>query len=58
LLATRLSAGAIQLLARGEHGCLVGFVEGGVRSTPFETVMNTPKLIDFDLLKLARVLAA
>lgn len=58
LLATRLSAGAIDRLARGEHGCLVGFVEGQVRSTPFETVMATKKTVDFDLLKLARVLAA
>ncbi|MES1172191.1 MAG: 6-phosphofructokinase [Bacteroidota bacterium] len=58
LLATRLSAGAIEHLARGQDGCLVGFVEGGVRSTPFETVMNTKKSIDLDLLKLARVLAA
>jgi 6-phosphofructokinase 1 len=58
LLATRLSAGAIEHLARGQHGCLMGFVEGQVRSTPFETVMETKKEIDLDLLKLARVLAA
>ncbi len=58
LLATRLSAGAIDHLVRGQYGCMVGFVEGQVRSTPFETVMTTKKTIDLDLLKLARVLAA
>jgi len=57
LLATRLSAGAVERLARGEHGCLVGLIKGEVQSTPYETVMKTPKTIDFQLLKLARVLA-
>lgn len=57
LLATRLSAGAIERLARGEHGCLVGLIKGEVRSTPFETVMTTPKTLDVNLLKLARILA-
>lgn len=57
LLATRLSAGAVERLARGEHGCLVGLTKGEVQSTPFEVVMKTEKTIDFNLLKLARVLA-
>jgi 6-phosphofructokinase 1 len=57
LLATRLSAGAVERLARGEHGCLVGLLKGEVQSTPFETVMSTPKKLDLHLLKLARVLA-
>ena len=58
LLATRMSAGAIERLARGEFGCMVGFAEGQVKSTPLETVVNTKKPIDLELLKLARVLAA
>jgi 6-phosphofructokinase 1 len=58
LLATRLSAGAVEHLARGEHGCLIGFVGGEVRATPLETVVATKKTIDLSLLKLARVLAA
>jgi 6-phosphofructokinase 1 len=58
LLATRLSAGAIEHLARGEHGCMMGFVEGQVRSTPLETVIANKKSIDLELLKLARALAA
>jgi 6-phosphofructokinase 1 len=58
LLATRLSAGAVDHLARGQHGCLIGFVGGEVRSTSFEEVMRSAKTIDLELLKLARLLAA
>ena len=57
LLATRLSASAIEHLARGQHGCMMGLIEGRVRSTAFETVIATRKPIDLELLKLARVLA-
>jgi len=32
-------------------------VGGEVQSTPLDVVMKTTKTIDFDLLKLARVLA-
>lgn len=58
LLATRLSAAAVEHLARGEHGRLMGLLEGEVRSTPYEVVMNSTKTIDLDLLRLARALAA
>ena len=58
LLATRLSAAAVEHLARGEHGSLMGFVGGQVVATPFETVMATQKPMDLSLLKLARALAA
>lgn len=57
LLATRLSAGAIEHLARGEHGCMMGFVGGQVRSTPLAEVIASRKPIDLELVKLARVLA-
>jgi len=57
LLATRLSAGAVERLRDGTNGCLVGLLGGEVQSTPFEVVMQTTKTIDFNLLKLARVLA-
>ena len=57
LLATRLSAGAVENLARGQHGCLMGFVGGEVKSTPLSEVMTTTKSIDLSLLKLARLLA-
>jgi len=57
LLATRLSAAAVEHLARGEHGRMMGLLEGQVRSTPFEEVMESKKTIDLSLLKLARALA-
>ena len=57
LLATRLSAGAVEHLARGQHGCLMGFVGGEVKSTPLSEVMTSTKSIDLNLLKLARLLA-
>jgi 6-phosphofructokinase 1 len=57
LLATRLSAAAVEHLARGQHGRLMGLIEGQVRSTPLDEVMSTKKTIDLQLLKLARVLA-
>ena len=58
LLATRLSAGAIESLARGRHGCLIGLIQGEVRATPLETVITSVKPIDLKLLKMARILAA
>jgi 6-phosphofructokinase 1 len=57
LLATRLSAAAVDHLRRGEHGRLMGFVGGEVRSTPLDEVMRSTKTIDMELLKLARILA-
>jgi 6-phosphofructokinase 1 len=57
LLATRLSAGAVESLARGRHGCLIGLIQGEVRATPLETVISSPKSIDLKLLKMARLLA-
>jgi len=57
LLATRLSAAAIEHLARGEHGRMMGLLEGQVRSTPLAEVMESKKTIDLALLKLARALA-
>jgi len=57
LLATRLSAGAVESLARGRHGCLIGLIHGEVRATPLETVISSPKSIDLKLLKMARLLA-
>jgi 6-phosphofructokinase 1 len=57
LLATRLSAAAIEHLARGEHGLLMGWVKGEVHATPLTEVVGRPKLIDLGLLKLQKVLA-
>jgi 6-phosphofructokinase 1 len=57
LLATRLAAAAVDCLARGEHGKLLGLVRGEVRGTPLEEVVGQPKVLDLGLLKLQKVLA-
>jgi len=57
LLATRLAAAAIDHLARGEHGLLMGWVDAEVRATPLAEIVGKPKPIDLGLLKLQKVLA-
>jgi 6-phosphofructokinase 1 len=57
LLATRLAAGAVDHLARGSHGRLMGLVKGEIRSTPLEDVVGQPKALDLSLLELQRALA-
>jgi 6-phosphofructokinase 1 len=57
LLATRLAVGAVEHLARGEHGCLVGLLRGDVRSTPLAEVVGVHKSIDLNLLNIQKVLA-
>lgn len=57
LLATRLGAGAIEAVVRGESGVLVGFVRGAVTTTPLSEVVASCKPLDMRLLDLARVLA-
>ncbi|HXU04071.1 MAG TPA: 6-phosphofructokinase [Polyangia bacterium] len=57
LLATRLAAAAIEHLASGQHGRLIGMLKGEVSSTPLSEVVGMPKVIDLELLKLQKVLA-
>jgi 6-phosphofructokinase 1 len=57
LLATRLAVGAVEHLARGEHGCLIGLQKGDVRSTPLGEIVGVSKTIDLDLLQIQKVLA-
>ncbi len=56
LLATRLGAGAVTALARGESGVLVGMCQGRVATTPLTEVVGVPKQIDPEILALAKVL--
>jgi len=56
LLATRLGAGAVERLARGEQGFLVGLLRGQVDSTPLEQVVSQKKQLDLALLDLAYIL--
>jgi 6-phosphofructokinase 1 len=56
LLATRLGAGAVATLARGEIGVLVGMVQGRVTMTPLADIVGIQKSIDPELFELAKVL--
>lgn len=56
LLATRLGAGAVAALARGETGVLVGIVRDQVTTTPLAEVVGVQKPIDPELFALAKVL--
>lgn len=57
LLATRLGAGAVEQLAHGEHGILMGLLRGEIAPTPLAEVVSKKKLLDMRLLELAEVLA-
>ena len=57
LLATRLGAAAVEQLARGEHGVLVGMIDNRIKATPLGDIIGKTKTIDRDLLDLARTLA-
>ena len=57
VLATRLGAAAVDQLAAGAKGLLVGLVGGQIATTPLADVAGKTKPIDCTLLELARVLA-
>ncbi len=56
LLGTRLGAGAVAALTRGEQGVLVGLNKGEVTTTPLVQVVGIQKTIDPELFRLASVL--
>jgi 6-phosphofructokinase 1 len=56
MLASRLGAGAVAALARGETGVLVGMLQGRVSTTPLADVQGRQKPIDPELFALAAVL--
>ena len=56
ILATRLGAGAVTALARGEAGVLVGMLKGRITTTPLNEVVGVQKPIDEELLQLAHAL--
>jgi 6-phosphofructokinase 1 len=56
ILATRLGAGAVEALARGEQSVLVGMLKGCVSATPLKEIVGVQKPIDSELLQLAQVL--
>ncbi len=57
LLATRLGAAAVDHLARGEHGVLIGLLGGRITATPLAEVVAHRKPLDLALFELARILA-
>ena len=56
LLGSRLGAGAVAALARGDSGVLTGMVRGQVTASPLAEVVGAPKPIDPELFRLAKVL--
>jgi 6-phosphofructokinase 1 len=57
LLATRLGAAAVQRLAQGEHGVLVGIGGGEIVTTPLAEVVANRRPLDLSLFELAKVLS-
>jgi len=57
LLATRLGAAAVQRLAQGEHGVLVGIGSGEIVTTPLAEVVANRRPLDLSLFELAKVLS-
>lgn len=57
LLASRLGAGAVEALARGEYGVLCGTRGGQITTTPLAEIAGKTKTLDERLLKLAQTLA-
>ena len=57
VLATRLGAAAIDALAAGRHGVLVGIVRNDVMNTPLTEIAGRTRPVDTALLELARVMA-
>jgi 6-phosphofructokinase 1 len=57
VLATRLGAAAVDTLAGGNHGVLVGIVKNDVVTTPLADIAGRTRPADASLLELARVMA-
>lgn len=57
MLATQLGAQAALCLTRGEHGVLVGRIQGRLATTGFDEVVAKKKPLDPALMELAKVLA-
>jgi len=56
MLATRLGAAAVDHLARGEHGVLMGMLGGKVTATPLAQVVTNKHVLDPELVALAQLL--
>lgn len=56
ILGSRLGAGAVDCLIRGEYGVLVGWVSNALKTTPLKDVVGKTKPIDMELFELASTL--
>jgi 6-phosphofructokinase 1 len=57
ILATRLGYAAVEQLAAGHFGVLVGLIKGTVQAVPLEEVFKNSKPLDMGLFHLGEVLA-
>jgi 6-phosphofructokinase 1 len=57
VLASRVGASAVDALAIGKQGVLVGIVKGEVITTPLAQIAGRMRPADASLLELARVMA-
>lgn len=57
LLGTRLGAGAVDQLAAGNYGVLVGIQKDEITATPLEEVAGKSKSVDSALFELANIMA-
>ena len=57
VLATRLGAAAVEALANGHRGVLVGIIGGDIIVTPLEEIAGRMRPADRELLELARIMA-
>lgn len=57
ILATRLGAGAVEALARGERSVLVGLHGNRIGTTPYSEVVGRQKPLDPELVQLAEIMA-
>lgn len=56
-IATLLGSRAVELLASGEGGKMVGYINQNVVASPFEEAVKAKNPVNLDLLKLADILA-
>jgi 6-phosphofructokinase 1 len=57
ILATQLGVKAVECMMSGEHGVLVGRLQGAIATTPLEVVIANKKQLDLKLFEMSKVLA-
>ena len=56
ILASRTGAGAIDAIARGKYGVLVGLINNQIKTLPLDEVVAHKKMLDPSLIELAHIL--